>query len=66
MIMQADGNLVLSDTNESAPWNSGTSGHEGAYLVLGNEGTLSIYYPGRQTTWGREHVVPLRPTVATV
>jgi hypothetical protein len=51
MIMQADGNLVLYNTSEGASWNSGTSGYEGAYLVLGNEGTLSIDYPVGQTIW---------------
>ena len=40
--MQGDGNLVLYSSSASALWASGTSGNPGAYLVLGDDGTLAV------------------------
>ncbi len=49
-IMQGDGNLVLYRRG-AARWNSHTSGHPGARLVLQNDGNLVIYSPTGQALW---------------
>lgn len=36
LVMQGDGNLVLYAQDSSAPWSSGTQGHEGATLEVTN------------------------------
>jgi hypothetical protein len=41
-VMQGDGNLVIYDATAHALWASNTSGHPGAYLVLGDDGELVV------------------------
>lgn len=45
-IMQADGNLVIYDQRPFGVWSSDTGGHQGAYLLLTNDGTAEILYQG--------------------
>ncbi|WP_331729893.1 hypothetical protein OHV05_35160 (plasmid) [Kitasatospora sp. NBC_00070] len=40
--MQADGNLVLTDSTGQSTWASNTQGNPGASAVFGTDGTLSI------------------------
>jgi hypothetical protein len=40
--MQHEGNLIISNINNSIIWNSGTNGNTGAYLELTNTGSLII------------------------
>lgn len=49
--MQGDGNLVLYAPGMSARWQSGTSGHPGAWLQLQPDGNLVIYAPGAVPLW---------------
>jgi hypothetical protein len=42
LVMQADGNLVLSSSTGAVLWASDTSGNPGAYLDVGNDGSLVI------------------------
>jgi hypothetical protein len=51
VVMQAaDGNLVIYNTGEGAVWASDTSGFEGAYLSIQNDGNLVIY-SGNEAIW---------------
>lgn len=44
LTMQTDGNLVLSNAASGQPgWNSGTPGHPGGYLVIGDDGQMALY-----------------------
>ena len=45
-LMQMDGNFVLYDTSNNAPWHTNTWNHPGAYLALQNDGNLVIYEGG--------------------
>ena len=49
--MQTDGNLVIY-SGTTAKWASGTSGNAGAYLVLGNNGILTIDSASGVPIWG--------------
>jgi hypothetical protein len=52
--MQGDGNFVLYRPNgsgETAVWASGTAGHNGAFLVVQNDGNVVIYTPGGTPVW---------------
>ncbi len=49
--MQGDGNLVLRNSNNSALWNSGTSGHAGAYARVQTDGNLVVKSSGGTTLW---------------
>ena len=40
--MQSNGNLILCTTSGSAVWDSGTSGNDGAYLTMQNDGNVVI------------------------
>ena len=51
-VMQSDGNLVVYNPSNAALWDTGTSGSYGAYLVLGDDGTLAIDLAG-QSVWTR-------------
>jgi hypothetical protein len=45
-IMQGDGNLVLYDRSYNpwaVVWASNTAGHDGAYFVIGDDGSLMLY-----------------------
>ncbi|WP_051731851.1 hypothetical protein [Kitasatospora phosalacinea] len=51
LVMQADGNLVLSLVNSTGGpnheiWSSGTWGHPGAYAVLQDDGNFVVYRAG--------------------
>ncbi len=50
--MQSDGNLVLYDTAGKALWATMTNGHAGAYLSLGDDGSL-VVKDGSTTLWTR-------------
>jgi hypothetical protein len=50
--MQGDGNLVIYSAANAAEWASGTSGNAGAYLVLGNNGILTIDSATGVPIWG--------------
>jgi hypothetical protein len=50
LVFQADGNLVLYTDSMATVWRSNTPGHDGAVLVLGANGRLSIVHGGR-TIW---------------
>jgi hypothetical protein len=54
--MQGDGNLVVYN-GSTATWASGTSGNPGAYLVLGNDGVLSIDAPNGTPLWGAKSIL---------
>jgi hypothetical protein len=54
--MQMDGNFVLYDTGNNAPWHTDTWNHRRAYPALQNDGNLVIYEGGSALwssgTWG--------------
>lgn len=43
VIMQGDGNLVIYNQQGQPLWSSGTAGNDDAYLLLNDEGELSLY-----------------------
>ncbi|SEP27882.1 hypothetical protein [Nitrosovibrio sp. Nv6] len=47
-IMKSDGNFVLYGYRDQPLWASGTSGANGSFLVLQNDGNLVIYRPNIQ------------------
>jgi hypothetical protein len=49
--MQTDGNLVLY-AGKKAIWATMTNGHPGAYLALGDDGSLGVFY-GATRLWTR-------------
>ncbi|MGY4644716.1 NlpC/P60 family protein [Cellulomonas sp. URHB0016] len=51
LFMQGDGNLVLYAPGMSARWQSGTSGHPGAWVQLQGDGNLVVYAPGAVPLW---------------
>ncbi|HZM63934.1 MAG TPA: hypothetical protein VFB59_02260 [Candidatus Saccharimonadales bacterium] len=51
LLMQGDGNLVVYRGLSIAQWNSGTSGHPGAYLVVQGDGNVVVYAPNEQPLW---------------
>ena len=50
-VMQGDGNLVVYNAAKAPVFATGTSGHSGAYLVLGDDGTVDIDGPNSQVFW---------------
>ena len=46
LLMQRDGNLVIYTSSNSPKWASGTAKNIGAYLVLRDDGHLSVVSPG--------------------
>jgi hypothetical protein len=48
--MQADGNLAIYTNYNKAIWTSGTSGNNGAFLVVQNDGNMVIYQ-GTNAIW---------------
>jgi hypothetical protein len=50
LVFQADGHLVLYTDGMATVWSSRTAGHDGAVLLLGANGRVSIVYRGR-TLW---------------
>lgn len=48
--MQGDGNLVVYGGNR-ALWNSGTSGHPGAYTVMQGDGNFVVYSESTRALW---------------
>ncbi|NOT75061.1 MAG: DUF4476 domain-containing protein [Cyclobacteriaceae bacterium] len=68
-VMQADGNLVLYNTN-SAVWSSNTYGNPNAVLVVQNDGNMVIYV-GNRSIWAtntaqQEIVEPVQEFVQPV
>ncbi len=52
MVMQSDGNLVVYNIKSNhSKWESGTSGHAGAYATLRNDGNLVIYNQNAKLIW---------------
>ena len=62
LVMQGDGNLVMRTEvrrdgylyellGYRPYWQSGTSGHPGAYAVMQRDGNLVVYSPGGQPLW---------------
>jgi hypothetical protein len=43
--MQTDGNFVLSDSHGKAVWDSRTSGKDGAFMTMQDDGYLVIANP---------------------
>ena len=50
-VMQGDGNLVVYNASNTALWASGTNGHPGAYLVIGDAGEFGVRSTGGATLW---------------
>ena len=50
VIMQANGDLVLFDTDGRQAYTSGTSGHPGSYLAVQDDGEVKIW-DGLQVIW---------------
>ena len=50
-VMQGDGNLVVYNASNIALWASGTNGHPGAYLVVGDAGEFGVRSTGGATLW---------------
>ena len=51
VVMQGDGNLVVYNASDTALWASGTNGHPGAYLVVGDAGEFGVRSTGGATLW---------------
>ena len=51
VVMQGDGNLVVYNASDIALWASGTNGHPGAYLVVGDAGEFGVRSTGGATLW---------------
>jgi hypothetical protein len=49
MAMQADGNFVLYNGNQPL-WQSGTSGHSNAWVIMQTDGNLVVYTPGPEVS----------------
>jgi hypothetical protein len=49
--MQTDGNLVITSAAAVVTWNSGTSGHAGAFLYVQNDGNMVIYSTTYSALW---------------
>jgi hypothetical protein len=62
--MQTDGNLVIY-SGSTYKWQSGTSGNPGAYLVLGDDGVLTIDSASGIPLWGATGVVVPDTTLAS-
>jgi hypothetical protein len=52
--MRFDGNFVLYGPSGECLWESGTSGHPGAILVIQNDGTAVIRDPAGDTVWSTQ------------
>ncbi|GAA1233512.1 hypothetical protein GCM10009665_24740 [Kitasatospora nipponensis] len=50
-VLQADGNLVVYDTDHNALWDSGTWGRPGAHLTLQNDRDLVLYDADGNVRW---------------
>ena len=50
LIMQSDGNLVIYN-NRTPIWASNTSGSNGLYIVMKNNGKLVIYSANNRVIW---------------
>jgi hypothetical protein len=50
--MQTDGNFVVYDTANNAPWHTYTFGNPGAYLSMQNNGAIVIYTASGARLWG--------------
>ena len=46
LLMQDDGAAVLLDAHSTVQWSSGTQGHPGAYLRVGDDGKIAIVESG--------------------
>lgn len=53
-VMQADGNLLVRRSDNSASWSSKTNGFNGSVLKVKNDGNLVMYQNGLPT-WSRHH-----------
>jgi hypothetical protein len=49
--MQADGNLVVYEAAGTPVWASGTAGHPGASLRVGDDGNMAVVTPAGATVW---------------
>ncbi|MGW2402886.1 ricin-type beta-trefoil lectin domain protein, partial [Kitasatospora sp. NPDC001664] len=55
LVMQADGNLVLTDRQSSRTlWSSGTEGHPGAVATLQEDGNLVVYAADGRAVWATD------------
>jgi hypothetical protein len=52
-VMQGDGNLVVYDGYGNPVWHTGTYGNPGAYLGIGDDGSLRVYGQGGNVLWSR-------------
>src|SRR5664280_757320 len=55
--MQGDGNLVVYDSSHNPKWASNTSGNSGAYLVLTDNGILTVDSVAGVALWGRPGIL---------
>ena len=62
--MQSDGNLVIYSAGVYK-WQSGTSGNPGAYLVLEDDGVLSVDSASGTPIWGATGIVVPNSTLAS-
>jgi hypothetical protein len=51
LLVQPDGNVVLSNTNGTAAWSSGTHANAGAHLVLQDDGDLVVFRQNGTVAW---------------
>src|SRR5579862_7979948 len=51
LVMQGDGNLVEYAGGTTALWNSGTSGHPGAYLAMQSDANAVVYSATNSPLW---------------
>jgi CubicO group peptidase (beta-lactamase class C family) len=51
VVMQADGNLVISDARGMPEWASNTGGNPGAYAFVTDDGNLVIFSAADQVIW---------------
>lgn len=54
LVMQVDGNLVISIVRGATFWNSGTMGNPGAFAQLQEDGNLVIYSARKDALWNTQ------------
>lgn len=65
VVMQADGSLVVYDTDAQPRWQLGAADSPGAYLAVQNDGTLVLYGSDAQVLWASDSAEALAFNSAT-